>query len=269
MKSKQILLTSCLVLLSLIGIQAHADRDLMRLKKAYPSQIQKITKQELIWADGSRMPLRDGNDHKSTQEKLDNPALIDQMKDVVYTPGIPRDIYVYEPDGDPGRIRYEPFFRKMYGDSEAEVRKHLTVIYWMPKFFGSQYPLEVTTVNGVDKKLSQISQELEALVATRPDYLIFLENPGGTFKWRYIANTKRLSNHSFGMTIDINAQVSTYWQWDLKNIGQPISEDAPLTYRNTIPWEIIPIFEKYGFIWGGKWHHYDTMHFEYRPELLS
>ncbi|MEJ2663631.1 MAG: M15 family metallopeptidase, partial [Spirochaetia bacterium] len=27
-------------------------------------------------------------------------------------------------------------------------------------------------------------------------------------------------------------------------------------------------FEKYGFIWGGKWYHYDTMHFEYRPELL-
>jgi hypothetical protein len=28
------------------------------------------------------------------------------------------------------------------------------------------------------------------------------------------------------------------------------------------------IFEKHGFIWGGKWYHYDTMHFEYRPELL-
>jgi hypothetical protein len=28
------------------------------------------------------------------------------------------------------------------------------------------------------------------------------------------------------------------------------------------------VFEKHGFIWGGKWYHYDTMHFEYRPELL-
>ena len=27
-------------------------------------------------------------------------------------------------------------------------------------------------------------------------------------------------------------------------------------------------FETHGFIWGGKWYHYDTMHFEYRPELL-
>jgi hypothetical protein len=28
-------------------------------------------------------------------------------------------------------------------------------------------------------------------------------------------------------------------------------------------------FEAEGFIWGGRWYHYDTMHFEYRPELLS
>jgi len=21
-------------------------------------------------------------------------------------------------------------------------------------------------------------------------------------------------------------------------------------------------------VWGGKWYHYDTMHFEYRPEIL-
>jgi hypothetical protein len=30
--------------------------------------------------------------------------------------------------------------------------------------------------------------------------------------------------------------------------------------------ERVEIFERHGFIWGGKWYHYDTMHFEYRPE---
>ena len=39
-------------------------------------------------------------------------------------------------------------------------------------------------------------------------------------------------------------------------------------YKNRIPMEIVRIFEKHGFIWGGRWSHYDTMHFEYRPELL-
>jgi peptidoglycan LD-endopeptidase CwlK len=41
-----------------------------------------------------------------------------------------------------------------------------------------------------------------------------------------------------------------------------------LPYKNQIPWDIIHIFESHGFIWGGKWYHYDTMHFEYRPEQL-
>jgi hypothetical protein len=33
--------------------------------------------------------------------------------------------------------------------------------------------------------------------------------------------------------------------------------------------EIVAIFERHGFIWGGRWSHFDTMHFEYRPELLG
>ena len=33
------------------------------------------------------------------------------------------------------------------------------------------------------------------------------------------------------------------------------------------PETVIKIFEKYGFVWGGTWDEYDTMHFEYRPEL--
>jgi hypothetical protein len=40
-------------------------------------------------------------------------------------------------------------------------------------------------------------------------------------------------------------------------------------FVNRIPLEIVAIFERHGFIWGGKWSHYDTMHFEYRPELLD
>jgi hypothetical protein len=31
----------------------------------------------------------------------------------------------------------------------------------------------------------------------------------------------------------------------------------------------VEIFERHGFIWGGKWGHFDTMHFEYRPEFFD
>ena len=45
--------------------------------------------------------------------------------------------------------------------------------------------------------------------------------------------------------------------------------DGPYRLRNRIPMEIVEVFEKHGFIWGGKWYHYDTMHFEYRPEIIG
>ena len=41
-----------------------------------------------------------------------------------------------------------------------------------------------------------------------------------------------------------------------------------INYVNRIPKEIIRIFEKHGFISGARWYHYDTMHFEFRPDLI-
>jgi hypothetical protein len=80
------------------------------------------------------------------------------------------------------------------------------------------------------------------------------------FNWRPVAGTDRLSAHSFGISIDINTGFSDYWRWAG---GGP----DPGEYRNRIPLEIVLAFEAEDFIWGGRWYHYDTMHFEYRPEL--
>ena len=74
-----------------------------------------------------------------------------------------------------------------------------------------------------------------------------------------VAGTNRRSMHSYAAAIDIATAHADYWQWS----G---GEDA--AWKNRIPIEIVQIFERHGFIWGGKWYHYDTMHFEYRPELL-
>ena len=68
--------------------------------------------------------------------------------------------------------------------------------------------------------------------------------------------------HSWGAAIDINAARADYWLWHGSGVI-----DAGLV--NRIPTEIVAIFARHGFIWGGKWSHYDTMHFEYRPELLD
>lgn len=266
LKSRIALLT---ILLSCsLSVQSHSLTQLEQLKQAYPEHIQSVNEDYITWTDGTKMQVHDKKPNKSEQEKLDTPSLADQVQQPDYPLGQPSSIAAFHPRSDPGRIRYEAFFRKMYGQSAQDVERKLTTIYWMPKIFGTRYPLPVTTINGVDKKLSEISKELEQLLINHPDYKKYLENPGGLFNWRYIANTHRLSPHSFGMTIDINTHYANYWQWDLKKRGLPVKETTPLTYENHIPWEIVMVFEKNGFIWGGKWYHYDTMHFEYRPELL-
>ena len=69
--------------------------------------------------------------------------------------------------------------------------------------------------------------------------------------------------HGHGIAIDIALKHSDYWR------NSSPEKDGAYAYKNEIPMEIVRVFEKHGFIWGGKWHHYDTMHFEYRPELLG
>jgi hypothetical protein len=58
----------------------------------------------------------------------------------------------------------------------------------------------------------------------------------------------------------------TYWQWTAaKGIDW---RTVPPENRQSPPSAVIRIFEEQGFIWGGRWPWYDTMHFEYHPELL-
>lgn len=200
------------------------------------------------------MPFDDGQ-KKTFAQLLQSADLEDQLVQKYPTSSVQKPPLLNQ---DPGRFRYELFFRKMYGNTETEVRKNLTEIIWLPKTLKKK--LLVTKVNNVDKQLKAVSDELER----HPELLKYVNNPAGTFSWRVISGTNRLSMHSYGTAIDINLNLSHYWQWDCRCKD----ENVPLKYRNLIATKVVEIFEKHGFIWGGKWYHYDTMHFEYRPELL-
>jgi hypothetical protein len=103
-----------------------------------------------------------------------------------------------------------------------------------------------------------VSRDLETLPPARAKYLKPL---AGTYNCRVIAGTNRLSMHAYGAAIDINTEYAAYWRW-----AKP-GKDGRIAWQNQIPKDVIDIFERHGFIWGGRWYHYDTMHFEYRPEL--
>ena len=200
------------------------------------------------------MPVSDGADSKTFPELLRHASIIDQFR-IPY----PRGPLEKPPavDADPGRFRNTAFFTKMYGDCQkGEVSPHL--VCPSPGFpkLGAQ-SIRITSVNGVDEHLRAVSAEIDAL----PEKIKRAAYPiAGTYNCRAVADTGQPSPHGYGIAIDLNTAFSDYWYW------RP--HGGPILYRNRMPEEIVTIFEKHGFIWGGKWYHFDTMHFEFRPELL-
>jgi len=229
-------------------------RALDTLVAAYPDALAGHDDKVLRWRDGTTMPVSDGDAHKAFAELLRRASIADQFR-LPY----PRGPLQQPPaaDADPGRFRNAAFFAKMYGDcGKGEVAPRLVAVPWLPKSGGNT--VRITPVNGVDAQLRAVSAEIDAL----PDAIKRAAYPSaGTYNCRAVADTGQPSPHGYGIAIDLNTAYSDYWYW------RP--HDGGIAYKNRMPAEIVAIFEKHGFIWGGKWYHYDTMHFEFRPELLA
>lgn len=224
------------------------------LLRAYPDALAGSDGKELVWRDGTTMPVSDGRSNKSMEEQLRNGSILDQLR-LLYPA---RATLLSAPTEDPGRIRNKAFFDKMYGDCKSgNVAPELVPVVWLPKTWG--HLVRITSVNGVDRHLAAISRELDELPASDKKYLY---PPGGTYVCRSVADTGQTSMHAWGAAIDINPSQSDYWMWHQSAGGFP-------HYVNRVPAAIVQVFEQHGFIWGGRWAHYDTMHFEYRPELLG
>ncbi len=235
---------SLIFILALILTSANAKYN--QFISAYRS-IQKIQNNIVYFKNGSVLPF-DDNVSKTFAQKLKNPSI----KDMLWQKYPSRqDIVAPTHNFDPGRFRNMAFFKILYGRNEKEVKSNLIKVIWLPKkehkilYFNKK---ELAATEG-----QLISNELDNLPKSYDKYIT---NIAGTFRYRYIAGTKRLSAHSFGIAIDLNTKFANYWRWDKSQV-----------FKNQIPKKIINIFEKHGFIWGGRWFHYDTMHFEYRPEL--
>ena len=251
---------------SSLSINAHASEPygaapsnineyLDKLVLAYPDAIDRHDGKFLYMRNGARFPISDNKINKTFEELLAKPD-IDDMFYVSYPAGTePKQPAI---NSDPGRVRFEPLFVEMYGDcTKREVIKNLRAIKWLPKHAGGS--VTITRINGVDKALEAVSRELDKL----PNDLVkYLKPSAGTYNCRPIAGTNNKSMHAYAAAIDMNSKYSNYWRWGSGSKGEPI-------WHNQIPVKIIRIFERHGFIWGGYWYHYDTMHFEYRPELLS
>lgn len=234
---------------------ANLETFLSRLEKAYPATIAGHDADSLILRDGTRLALSDGRTDKNFDQLLNGPDIGDMFA-FAYPAGA--DAAAPALNFDPGRVRVETLFRALYGDCKKdEVEPRMRKIAWVPRHGGGS--VTITTAHGADKALEAVSKELDALPASFRKYLV---PSAGTYNCRPIAKTDRMSMHAYGAAIDINTKYTTYWQW-----AKPAA-DGTHRWSNQIPPEIVAAFERHGFVWGGRWYHYDTMHFEFRPELL-
>lgn len=254
------LIAAFLFLINLnINVKATNDKynktmkqDILCLMLAYPEYITgvEIKDNKLVYIkmkSGNKI-LYDDKREKTTEEKLYNSDLQDTMEQI-YPLCFPKALMVK--NYDPGRFRNYELLKEVYGESKAVVQANLKNV--------NGY-LQFNQNNGAAKELSAAMKEATTMSKSRVEISKVLFPTNGTFNYRYIAGTNRLSPHSFGIAIDLASSRNDYWKWASAKDG----ERRLLSYSK----DLVNIFENHNFIWGGKWNHFDILHFEYRPEII-
>ena len=130
----------------------------------------------------------------------------------------------------------------------------------------------ITVHSDISQKMSRINQIIMNEARTNPTVRQWVNSLGSIagWNWRNVASSGNRSFHSYGIAIDILPAdlrgQATYWLWTSQHTPQ--WWNIPYSGRWHPPEVVIKTFESFGFIWGGKWANFDTMHFEYRPEIF-
>ena len=226
--------------------------DLYCLRRAYPQitgMVADAQGQWLVFADGRRVLYAAAPGHKPTGGQ--------ESEWVVSVRGSMAEPYPLEPERpdtplgvSPGRRRSYDLLQTLYGASPKAVGSHLV----QARLNGQHLHLSPAAAQAMNRADAILAPQ----VAQEPRLKTLLKMDGG-FAWRRIAGENRLSPHAFGIAFDISPGIATYWRW---------SKLRPHPLQKSYPASIVAAFENEGFIWGGKWHEYDLMHFEYRPEII-
>jgi len=136
------------------------------------------------------------------------------------------------------------------------------------RFLGAR----VTVHGSLVAPLSRVEARLQSARTQDPTLDQFLQSLAGFdgYNWRNIAGTESRSNHAYGSALDVIPTSfqgkNPYWLWSNQD-GGPWYRRA-WAHRWEPPSTFVKAFEAEGFVWGGKWLLFDTIHFEYRPEIL-
>ena len=153
----------------------------------------------------------------------------------------------------------------LWGRTEGEIRKHARSARFLDhRVFVNDLLLG---------PLAAIEGDLVAAAVDDPSVAEWIEELSITYSFsvRDIAGAQSLSYHGFGMAIDMVPTsyegLHVYWRWS-RVFDREGWHRIPMEQRWSPPPVVVEIFERHGFVWGGKWAHFDSIHFEYRPEIL-
>jgi hypothetical protein len=237
------------------------ERVLSALVLAYGDMIEKIEKrgeetvltiggEEIYYKNGKMLSVRNLDRHAEFESIFYR-----------YSPGPLKGLP--EPAEFPEN-RSSDFLDALFGSTEQEIRKSSQ---WIG-FLGHRVYMHKICAEPLKRVEARIYEE----AGQSEDVRQFLSGLSVLYsmKRRKIAGSGRLSYHAYGLAIDIIPKSyggkDVYWRWSasLENDWGSI----PYSERWHPPEKVIEAFEENGFVWGGKWYHFDTVHFEYRPEII-
>ncbi len=164
-------------------LQQLPDFSFEALISAYPDFNFERAQGNLLFPDGTAIPFSDGL-AKNRASFLESPDTFDMFfyrypsrsyknSGAFNFPGATITLPATIPfPVDPGRIRNENFFLRMYGSTEKIVRNRLAPVKFIPSAKGPT--LWVTTVNGVNKAFKAVSDELDKIPKFRAFECAFL-----------------------------------------------------------------------------------------------
>jgi hypothetical protein len=154
----------------------------------------------------------------------------------------------------------------LFGRTESEIRRNCeSVTFLNRRLFVNTLAIE---------PLQAVEKEILAAAKQDPEVARWIEGLEIAFSFidKGIAGSASRSYHTWGLAVDLVPtsydRKQVYWRWS-RVFNREGWGRIPLTERWSPPLTVVEAFERHGFVWGGKWAHFDTIHFEYRPEILA
>lgn len=231
--------------------------------RAYGSLIDSVSYRDddvIFTLRGRAIHFQDGR--MSASDRLDRR---DRCDSIFYRYPLERPTEPAAPSSEPVRFCTD-VQEVLWGRTEDQIREHARATTFLDhRMFLNDLVAEA---------LEGVERDVVAAAAVDPAVASWIDDVDITYSFidRGIAGTATRSQHAWGLAVDLvpasyeGRQV--YWRWS--RAWNPRGwHRIPLEQRWSPPDAVIEIFERHGFVWGGKWARFDNIHFEYRPEIIE